>query len=99
MQDQLLFLKVANMPIQNKGTERSYHFHGLLFSFWTSLAANDHISKNWPLVPYSRNGPDGCLYGKSPNRYTDEELFHTCFEEIWVAYIPQYYKVISGRKY
>ena len=24
------------------------------------------FEKNWPSGPYSRNGPDGCLYGKSP---------------------------------
>ena len=44
-----------------------------------------HIRKNWPSGTYSRNGPDGCLYGKSPNGYMDEELFLTWFEEIFVV--------------
>ena len=44
-----------------------------------------HIRKNWPSGTYSRNGPDGCLYGKSPNGYMDEELFLTWFEEIVVV--------------
>ena len=43
------------------------------------------FKKNWPLGPYSRNGIDSCLYGKSPNRYMDEELFLTWFEEIFVV--------------
>ena len=43
------------------------------------------FEKNWPSGPYSRNGPDGCLYGKSPNGYMDEELFLTWFEEIFVV--------------
>ena len=38
----------------------------------------------WPSGPYSRNGLDGCLYGKSPNGFIDEELFLTWFEEIFV---------------
>ena len=42
------------------------------------------FEKNRPSGPYSRNGPDGCLYGKSPNGYMDEELFLTWFEEIFV---------------
>ena len=43
------------------------------------------FEKNWPSGPYSRNGPYGCLYGKSSNGYTDEELFVTWFEEIFVV--------------
>ena len=43
------------------------------------------FEKNRPSGPYSRNGPDGCLYGKSPNGYMDEELFLTWFEEIVVV--------------
>ena len=43
------------------------------------------FEKNWPSGPYSRNGPDGCLYGKSPNGYMDKELFLTWFEEIFVV--------------
>ena len=43
------------------------------------------FKKNWPLGPYSRNGLDSCLYGKSPNGYMDEELFLTWFEEIFVV--------------
>ena len=42
------------------------------------------FEKNWPSGLYSRSGPDGCLYGKSPNGYMDEELFLTWFEEIFV---------------
>ena len=42
------------------------------------------FEKNWPSGPYSRNSPDSCLYGKSPNRYMDEELFLTRFEQIFV---------------
>ena len=43
------------------------------------------FEKNWRSGPYSRNGPDGCLYGKSPYGYMDEELFLTWFEEIFVV--------------
>ena len=43
------------------------------------------FGKNWPSGPYSRNGPGGCLYGKSPNGYMDEDLFLTWFEEIFVG--------------
>ena len=43
------------------------------------------FKKNWTSRPYSRNGPDGCLYGKSPNGYMDEELFLTWFEEIFIV--------------
>ena len=60
-----------------KSTKRSYHFYGLLFSFWTSLAINDQIKKKLESGPYSGNGSDGFLYGKSPNGYMDEELFLT----------------------
>ena len=42
------------------------------------------FEKNWPSGPYSRNGPHGCLHGKSTNGYMDEELFLTWFEEIFV---------------
>ena len=43
------------------------------------------LKKNWTSRPYSRNGPDGCLYGKSPNGYMDDELFLTWFEETVVV--------------
>ena len=43
------------------------------------------FGKNWPSGPYSRNGPSGCLYGKSPDGYMDEDLFLTWFEEIFVG--------------
>ena len=43
------------------------------------------FKKDWPLGPYSRNGLDSCLYGKSPNGYMGEELFLTWFEEIFVV--------------
>ena len=43
------------------------------------------FERNWPSRPYSRKGPDGCLYGKSPNGYMDEELFLTWFEEIFAV--------------
>ena len=41
------------------------------------------FKKNWSSGPYSRNGPGGCLYGRSPDGYMDEELFLTYFEEIF----------------
>ena len=43
------------------------------------------LEKNWLSGPCSRNGPESCLYGKSPNGYIDEELFITWFEEIFVV--------------
>ena len=43
------------------------------------------FGKNWPSGPYSRNGPSGCLYGKSLDGYMDEDLFLTWFEEIFVG--------------
>ena len=43
------------------------------------------FEKNLPSGPYSRNGPDGCFYGKSTNGYMDEELFLTWFEEIFIV--------------
>ena len=88
MQDQekLLFVKAANMPIQNKR-------HQEIISLWfpvSSVSGQVQLpviifEKNWPSGPYSRNGPDGCLYGKSPNGYMDEELFLTWFKETFVV--------------
>ena len=86
MQDQekLLFLKVANVLIQNKRHQE------IISLSWFAVQLLDKwlqpiiiLKKNRPSGPYSRNGPGGCLYGKSTDRYMDEELFLTCFEEIF----------------
>ena len=47
MQDQgnILFLKVAKMPIQNKRQEEIISLPWFVFSFLTSLAAHGHIKK------------------------------------------------------
>ena len=68
-------LKAANMPVQDKRHQEIIS----LFSCMVCCSASGQVlrlmiifEKNWPSGPYSRNGPDGCLYGKSPNRYMDE---------------------------
>ena len=42
------------------------------------------FEKSWPSGPYARNGPENCLYAKSPKGYIDEELFLEWFRKIFV---------------
>ena len=42
------------------------------------------LEKSWPSGPYPRNGPENCLYAKSPNGYINKELFLEWFRKIFV---------------
>ena len=50
-------------------------------------------------LPNAKNGPERCLYGKSPNAYMDEHLFLQQFQKIFItstAHISPVVLILDG---
>ena len=76
--------KLRACLFRTKCTARPYYSNDMLLRLRSHFKTYDHIWKKWSSELYSRNGPDGCIYGKSPNGYMGGELFVSWFKEILI---------------